>query len=186
MLKKAKGMNSQTLKSVPEEHATSLPSQPGCVKSGPNLFLCPRHEHRLSGLPYCNTWVFPNDDILAHLSSWWCLGESLQERSDPAWLGEPPEQQLQEPQDLWLSRCGRVQSQMARLLVACVFTAFPVLTEIVPPLWWSCWYAGSTPPHPTGPSTDRSFLFPFLLKAPKGSLGFDHKQTFLTWLLLLL
>lgn len=37
-----------------------------------------------------------------------CLGKSLEEHSDPVWLSEPFEQQLQEPQDLWLSRCGRV------------------------------------------------------------------------------
>ncbi|OPJ79875.1 insulin-like growth factor-binding protein 2 isoform B [Patagioenas fasciata monilis] len=33
-----------------------------------------------------------------------CSGKSLEEHSDRVWLSEPSEQQLQEPQDLWISR----------------------------------------------------------------------------------
>lgn len=87
-------MNIHTLKSNAKEHAMS---DSGCVKSHPKLFLILRGEPRLSGLPHCNTWVLQNADISVGISSWWCLGESLGEHSDPSGLDEPPGQHLQEP-----------------------------------------------------------------------------------------
>lgn len=122
-------MNVHTLKSNAKEHDTS---DPRCVKSHPKLFLCLRDEARLSGLPHCNTWVLQNADISLGISSWWCLGESLEEHSDPSGLDEPLEQQLQEPEGSLVQWVWKTLVQMARLLVACVVIALAALAEIGP------------------------------------------------------